>query len=509
MANQTDAIKGLMTCGRDPRWRLNNLYWIVDEHGQVVPFRMREAQEQFYNDLWYYNVILKARQLGFTTFIDLIGLDMAIFTPNFKMAIIAETKDKGVDIFSNKILFPYNHLPEELKSWCSIVSCSESASGGEITFSNGSSIEVMVTARSGTFQFLHISEYGPVCAKHPAKAKEIKTGSLPAVHEGGIVIIESTAMGKAGNFYDIVKAAEKAKLTGQVLSKQEYKLHFFPWWKNSGYKIETPVVIPERLQKYFEKLKSMGIELTQEQKNWYVITERTQGEDMKAEYPSYPDEAFEVANEGSYYARQFQKIYQDQRITMVPYEEGIPVYTAWDLGISDDTAIWFFQFCGREIRVIDYYENNGEGLGHYAGVLRDKGYRYARHFAPHDIAVKELGTGLSRIEKAREYGISFDRIPTNLDVPAGIEACRDLLYLCWFDEAKTDAGRKCLEGYRKEWDEKGGCYKSYPCHDWTSHGADAFRTMGVAWKMGMVSEFRMGGESSGGRIVSKGGLQRI
>lgn len=499
-------IETLKQAFADPFWRLNNLYRIIDEQGAEVLFRMRPAQEMFYREMWFFNIILKARQLGFTTLIDLIGLDMTIFTPNFTAVIIAETKDKAKDIFERKIKYPYEHLSPEIKAWCPVTSCSK----GEMTFANGSSIKVMVSARSGTCNFLHVSEYGPVCAKSPAKAEEIKTGSFPSVHAGGFVFVESTAMGNAGNFYEMVKIAEALKLRGRILSPQEFKLHFFPWHQNPEYVSDSEIVISERLLRYFDELyDNFGIALSEAQQCWYAVQESIYHEKMWSEYPSYPQEAFKVAQEGAYYARQFEKIYRENRITTVSYEPALPVYTAWDLGISDDTAIWFFQFFGKEIRVIDYYENSGEGLPHYAAVVNTREYRYGKHFAPHDIAVRELGSGLSRLETARKLGLVFERILTNKDLPGGIEHCREMLQYCWFDDSKTEAGRKALENYKKEWNEKHSCYQSYPLHDWTSHGADAFRTMAMAWKMGRVTGISSGGSAPGSGIRVIGGRTKI
>jgi len=491
-------------CLASPKWRLNNLYHIIDENGADVVFRMRPAQEAFFDAMWTYNIVLKARQLGFTTLIDLIGLDMTLTTPNFTAVIIAETKEKAADIFSRKVVYPYEHLPEEFRSWCRIVNRSRD---GEISFSNGSTIKVMVSARSGTCQFLHVSEYGPVCARQPAKASEIKTGSLPAVHAGSYIFIESTAMGNSGSFYDMVMQAKSKKLSGRKLSTQEYKLHFFPWHENPEYVADPEkVVVPSRLLSYFDELYNRhGICLSEEQQAWYALQEENYHEAMWSEFPSYVDEAFKVAQDGSYYSRAFQDIYRSNRICSVPYETNLPVYTAWDLGMSDETAIWFLQFYGKEIRVIDYYENHGEGLGHYASVLREKGYKYARHFAPHDIAVRELGSGVSRMDTALKLGIRFDRIPTNVDVMGGIENSREMLQYCWFDEVKTDKGRKCLEAYKKEWDEKHGCFRSQPLHDWSSHGADAFRTAAQAWKLGYCGEVRAAAD----RIKVTGGLKKM
>lgn len=488
----------------DPLWRLDNLYSVIDEQGQAVPFRLRPAQKTFIENLWYFNIVLKARQLGFTTLIDLLALDMTIFNRNFTSVIIAETKDKAADIFESKVMYPYQNLPKEIREWCPITSHSAL---GEVHFGNGGCIKVMVSARSGTCQFLHVSEYGPVCAKQPAKAKEIRDGSLPSVHAGGWVFIESTAMGNSGYFYDLVQQAKAIQLTGRKLGQQEYRLHFHPWWANAEYAVDSEVAIPARLLRYFDELYArQGIALTEQQMAWYALKEEIHHEEIWAEYPSFVDEAFRVAQEGAYYKRAFERIYRENRITTVAYDQHLPVYTAWDLGVSDETSIWFFQLIGKEIRVIDYYANNGEGIPHYAMVLREKGYQYARHFAPHDIAVRELGTGVSRMETARLHGIDFDRIPTNADLMGGIENVRDMLNYCWFDESKTEEGRKCLESYKKEWDEKHGCFKTKPLHDWASHGADSFRTMAQAWKMGYAAG-STGSRRERPKVV--GGLKRI
>ena len=486
------------------KWRLNNLYHIINEQGQSVLFKMRPAQELFFDNFWYYNIILKARQLGFTTFIDLIGLDMVLFRPNFTAVIIAETKDKAADIFNAKVVYPYEHLPREIRDWCPVKSRS---ADGELHFANGSAIKVMVSARSGTCQFLHVSEYGPVCARQPAKAREIKTGSFPAVHAGGFIFVESTAMGNNGYFYDMVQAAKSAKLSGRKLGQQEHRLHFFPWHQNAEYRTDASgVVIPQRLLSYFDELYTRhGIELDEEQMAWYTLQEKTLKEDMWSEFPSYVDEAFKVAQDGSYYGRCFLEIYRTNRICRVEYDPILPVYTGWDLGVSDETTIWFAQFYGSEIRIIDYYSNNGESLAHYINVLREKPYRYARHFAPHDIAVRELGTGISRLESARKLGCNFDRIPTNVDLAGGIEAVREMLGYCYFDEVATEEGRKCLEAYKKEWDEKHACYVSHPLHDWSSHGADSFRTLALAWKMGLTAN----SPNSRSSIRVTGGLKRL
>ena len=190
-------------------------------------------------------------------------------------------------------------------------------------------------------------------------------------------------------------------------------------------------------------------------------------------------------SKGSYYGKALTKLKADGRIGEVPVDPALLVHTAWDLGMGDSTAIWFFQMHRRgpvgEYRFVDYYENSGEGLAHYAGVLERKGYNYGKHIGPHDIAVRELGTGKSRIETARELGIRFDVCPS-LSVDDGIDACRGILPVSWFDAKKCEQGLECLWAYQHEWDERNNCYKDRPLHDWTSHGADAFRYAAVGFR---------------------------
>lgn len=184
---------------------------------------------------------------------------------------------------------------------------------------------------------------------------------------------------------------------------------------------------------------------------------------------------------GSYYGAAIRRAEDDHRITSVPYEANLLVDTFWDLGIDDSTTIWFVQSSGNEKRLIDYYENSGEGLTHYISHLKSKGYNYGNHFAPHDIEVRELGTGKSRLETARENGINFQIAP-NLAVEDGIDAARSILSSCWFDKDKCFRGIQALKNYKKDWDEKNKVFRNHPKHDWSSHGADALRYFAVSYK---------------------------
>ena len=183
---------------------------------------------------------------------------------------------------------------------------------------------------------------------------------------------------------------------------------------------------------------------------------------------------------GAYYSKQLIEAEAENRITSVPYEKHLKVHTFWDLGVSDATSIWFVQAHGKEIRFIDYYEAEGEGLPHYAKILQDKGYIYDRHWAPHDIKVRELGSGRSRIETARSLGINFDIAP-NDSIHNGINAARVIFNRCWFDEKRCKEGIQALRNYKKDYNERRREFSRNPLHDWSSHAADAFRYFAVSW----------------------------
>lgn len=183
---------------------------------------------------------------------------------------------------------------------------------------------------------------------------------------------------------------------------------------------------------------------------------------------------------GAYYGEGMRRAENEGRITNVPYMEGFPVHTAWDLGIDDSMTIWFFQVVGLEFHFIDYYENSGEGLAHYAKIMQDKKYLYGKHYAPHDIAVRELGTGKSRLEVAKGMGITFIPAPA-LEIEDGVNAARSVLSQCWFDKEKCHRGINCLKNYKKDWDEKNKVFRNNPKHDWASHGADSFRRFAIGY----------------------------
>ena len=464
-------------------WRLNNLYYITDKSGKKVKFRMSPEQLEYYEGMHTRNLILKARQLGFTTEVCIIQTDAALFE-SAKCALIAHTLTDAKRLFREKVKFAYDNLPTLIKK----ANPAKNDSAGELVFDNGGSVYVSTSFRGGTLRYLHISEFGKICAKFPHKAREIVTGAFEAVSTDCFTTIESTAEGRAGYFFDYCQAAEKAQLQGKKLSPLDWKFFFFTWWRNPAYAIDPVEPLPQRLVDYFAELAAKhSVNLDERQKAWYYAKEKTLGDDMKREYPSIPAEAFQQTVEGAYYAKQFRWLYENGRIGSLPDNSHLPVHTFWDIGVGDSTAIWFVRIVGDEYHIIDYYENSGEGLRHYMKVLKDKRYTYGEHWGPHDIDNREFGSDAkSRREIAREgyeidganYSLRFKVVPKE-SIDTGIESAREILKQCIFDDEKCAEGVKALESYRKEWDDKRGCWKDKPLHDWTSHGSDAFRYFAV------------------------------
>lgn len=203
------------------------------------------------------------------------------------------------------------------------------------------------------------------------------------------------------------------------------------------------------------------------------------------EYAQEFECSFEAAVKGAIFAAELQKARDDKRITAVPYDAALPVDTDWDLGIGDAMSVWFSQSTrSGEVRLIDYYEASGEGFPHFAQVLTRKGYVYGKHWAPHDIQVRELSSGRSRLEVAASLGIKFDvtpRLHSNVagEVEEGIHAARMLFSRCWFDGERCKAGLEALQHYRRDYNQRLNEFKAEPVHDWSSHAADAFRGLAV------------------------------
>lgn len=512
----------LKVCLSDPHWRINSgqLYNIMikgkDENGDeddsaealVVPFKPNRAQRQLLKKLHTRNIILKARQLGFTTFICILFLDCALFRPDIRAGIVAHNDDAAKAIFRDKVKFAYERLPDALRQAMPL----KRDSAEELLFAhNNSSIRVSTSMRGGTLHYLHVSEFGKICAKFPERAREVVTGSIPAVPLNGMIFIESTAEGRDGSFFKMCQRAEKLSELGRRLVNKEYRFHFYPWWDELAYRIDPEnVIISANDDEYFDKIEvEMGTVIDIEQRAWWISTRDNdfsgEEEKMWQEYPSTPKEAFQKSSQGCYYSVQMTRARKEKRITTVPYTPGLPVHTFWDIGAGDGTAIWFVQKVGQWYHVIDHLENWGESYSYYANQLLRKEYVYGRHYLPHDGNHVRQGEdqNLTPREMLENLGLrNVEIVPRVSEVQHGIQAVRNIMALCRFDEEKCKEGIDHLDSYRKTWSERLSCFTDEPVHDIHSESADAFRQL--AQSMGAFSTTTEAGRRPKRR--NKGGM---
>lgn len=447
----------------------------------VLPFIPNPPQIELLENLHTRNLILKARQLGFTTLIAIYFLDCALFRPNIRAGIIAQAEEVAKTIFRDKVEFAYKNLPQLLREAMPLDRDSQS----ELLFAhNNSSIRVGTSMRSGTLQYLHVSEFGKIGAKFPDRAKEVVTGSIPAVPANGIVFIESTAEGQDGEFYTMSKRAEALANANKALGAKDFKFHFYPWWIEPKY--SSPVelsVITEKDHEYFDSVEQqMGCKLLPEQRAWWCSTRDSEfsGEEEKMwqEYPSTPKEAFQRSTEGCYYTVQITAARKQGRIGSVPHKPGYPVNTFWDIGHGDGTAIWLHQRIGQYDNFIKFIEGWGEPYSYFVSKLQETGYIWGRHFLPHDGAHVRQGMNQSLSPKAmlEKLGLKNIEIVKRVDeISHGIQATRDAFSSCWFDEPGCKEGIIHLESYKKQWSNTGQCFTDQPKHDVHSEGADSFR----------------------------------
>ena len=477
----------------DPWWRICNLYWIVDKDGRPIPFKPNDEQTDFYAEIHTRNSVLKARQKGFSTLMQIIGLDQCLFNDNFTSNTIADTLPNAGKLF-RKAVFAYERLPAAIKAARPL----KSQTTSEMVFGNGSSFSVGTSARGGTVQFLHVSEMGKIAKKYPEKAREIVTGAFEAVPLNGVIVVESTAEGNGGEFFDICDGALKLREAKASLTGLDFKLHFYPWFNSAEYRIDPEgVVFTEADRKYFREVEvKVGITLSIEQRAWYVKKRTILKRDMKREYPATIKESFEQAIEGAIYGEEMTTLRERGRICTVPVDLLEPVNTFWDLGSNDHTAIWLHQRVGAWDNFVGYMHGTRTGLRKWWEELEkwreaNGVEKWGVHYLPHDGAAERQG---EEIESAKTILEAMDVrnieiVPRVSALSTGIDKTRAVLVKSIrMDIEGCVEGIRCMDSYQYEWDEKRGQWKTEPLHNWASNGADAFRQFAQGYKVAVPFE---------------------
>lgn len=474
---------------RDPLWRIQNLYKIKDKSGNVIPFRLNKYQLFLYKRFHTRNIIPKARQLGVTTLMTIVYLDQVLFSKHKKAVIIAKDDTALKEIFRDKILFALSQLPD----WAQMMfSETESQTQRQVVFANGSSIAVQTSARSGTVNFLHVSELGPIDAANPVKADEVVSGSLNATYtdydSGNMITIESTSKGPQGHFYRICMAAEELRKARKEndrikLSSNDYKIHFLPWHFADEYEDHTRKEIKEDTLAYFRSLSTeLDMTFSEEKMRWWQFKKQEQGSDMEYEFPSTLDEAFSVKKIGIIYGEEMAQMFNDSRYRIVPYNPRHLVDTWWDLGVSDQTVIIFTQTIDSVIYVIDIYDDNNKGLKHYADILAGKPYKYHQHYLPWDGNKRDIGTARTPKQLLTDYGLVGIKVAPQASLEDGINNVKSLFNRFVINETNCHSLKVSLLTYRYRIDSTTGVSTGKPVHDKASHFADSLRTLGLMWR---------------------------
>jgi hypothetical protein len=457
---------------KDKSWRMNNLYHIVDKNGDSIKFKLNAIQTEVMENLHSRNLILKARQVGLSTFSVIYLLDETIFNPNTSAGIVSYSLEHAQHIFKRII----GHALDNFKGLETGIT---QRSAREITFANGSFLRVDTTLRGGAYQLVLVSEFGKTCARNPVKAEEVITGTLQAVPINGTIIIESTGEGNDGYWADMCNTAH---IRGnENLSPLEYRLFFFSWMREEKYTLNSNIEITTDHTDYFNKLeKDLSIQISLGQRQWYVFQKITLGDKMLQEFPSTISEAFLSSSDAYYFQACIEEAYKDHRMLSIsPYDALSPVYVAMDIGVNDLTVMVFFQCVHGEIRIIDYYSDNGKGVDFYCNFLQnDKKYLYHTIFLPHD-ARKRDGIIVENTYE-REFRKLFQNTQTKFvvlkqtDKNINISNAKIKFQRCVFNLNRVKELIEMLSKYRKQWSEQFGKYLDRPYHGVESNANDAY-----------------------------------
>jgi len=399
----------------------------------TIPYCPRPLQREIHDNLQRFNVLVCHRRFGKSVFAinELVRDVLTCKLPKPRAAYIAPLYRQAKNVI-------WDYLKEYTRVIPGVV---YNESELRADFPSGARVQLFGADNADTLRGIYLDS---VVLDEYAQMSPRAWGEVirPALSDRkGKAIFIGTPMGH-NNFFDLY---EKAKT--------------LPGWYVAMYKASETGIVDE------EELEAARREMTED------------------EYSQEYECSWTAAVKGAYYAKELQDAEEENRITGVPWDRGMPVHTSWDLGVSsgNETAIWFWQQAGREIHMIDYYEASNEGLQHYIDIIKDKKYSYGEHYAPHDIEARELTTGRSRKDTAYTMGIDFRVIPLS-SIEDGIHAAKTIFSRVWFDDKKCARGLDCLRNYRREFNDKRQTFFPRPLHDWSSNGADSFRYFAMAYE---------------------------
>ena len=406
------------------------------------------------------------------------SLDDVLFTPNMDALMIAHNLEAGESIFSKKISFAWEKIPDVIKQLYGVDNKTTKTLKFDFGQKGFSSIAVDTSGRSGTYQRVHITELAEISKKYPKKVPDIIEGTIPAIPTTGRVDIESTSQGASGEFYEMfMEAWERGAPTHPL----QYKAHFYNWtWDDDELGTITPIPFAqmqerEKFETYAQRLNLNDLQITYYYLKWLSLNKNWNS--LKREYPTTPQEAFDAVSEGTFYGETIGVMELNGQIGVYPHQRALKTHTVWDLGVGKNMRVGFYQRDTASNRVyrIDHLVGQGsEGLPELAAKVLKKPYVFGKHFGPHDLETTDVGSGKTRIETARGLGLKFELVP-DWSLEDGINAVPLFLDHLYVHKDTNKEWIRSMKAYGREWDEKRGMYKDEPLHNWASHDADETR----------------------------------
>jgi hypothetical protein len=503
-----------------PIRRLRTFYKVKHpKDGRMVPFIPTPEQAEIIEAIHVQGLtkllILKARQLGMSTVINVIMADFMIWNEGWQGSIVDEDHKAAALKLKYKVKVAFDSMPKRIKAMFEIVNSNDSEFA--MRFKKPSrdpkaKVEDQISAtfagknaRGGTNQILHVSEWGPIQHVDPPRSDEIMNGALPSA-KAGIVAIETTWKGgKGGNLWNLTERAMTTR--PEDMTSEDYTLFFFPWYNDPQYQVSGNFSqIPKEIHQYFEEKEKHLVAIgkphtfTPEQRLWYYKVAMPKGNQRFAEFPTTLEECFMAPVEGAIYAALMDQARAEGRVIDFPWSREHLVYTFWDLGSPKNTRVIFVQFVGREIHIIDHDTGLDLSPTERVAHLRAKGYSYGAHLMPHDAGAVERG-GKNFEDQMKDAGLSNIRIiPQCVEEWTGINKMGSLFPRIIFHKTRCKKLIASLDAYHTKEDKSNpGHQTSITVHDWSSHDADAFRYIGEAMDASLIKD---GPQPAGGKVIS-------
>ena len=496
---------------RDPLWRISRLYSIRTRDGSVIKFAPRPQQAQII-DLIYRQgcrriIILKARQLGFSTLLGVICADRLCFGLGQQISLIDQTIEDARQKLRDIVMVAYDSLDPALKRELPITRSNTGELAVKFVRHEEAKTNAMFAgthARGGANSFLWVSEWGVIQATDLARSEEILTGALPSVGDGICVVETTWRGGRNGHFWSLVKSA--LETPEEQKGPLDWRVVFFPWQDDPVTSDAVPRPLGEETARYFAGLPASAGEFSPGQMSWYQRKRAELGMFVLREFPTVMEECFQAPVEGAIYAAAIDKLRVEGAIKPWIVDNSALTHTAWDLGSPVNTAVWYFQLGPMgEIRVIDCDLDLDVPPVERVARMLAKGYLYGSHFLPHDAQQRRKRAHV--LNEIKDAGLpNCKAVPRTYDIWVGINRLRQMLPRFSFRIPQCERGLEALSNYHTIRETSTGIARDEPCHDWSSHACDALRLIAECEAAHMLRNAGAGGASAyrGGVTVKTG-----